>query len=489
MRILRTLSALALVGAMAGLAAVGDQVSVPGQVPAEGLSHTVQVPAGLTTLVCAAAPELSDAVIDVDDEFAQEIGDAVTALNAFSFPRTGASGAATLGVLGGAAAELRDAGELHEFSELNEQAPTVLTVQPVGDIAGLAAGTSIFRVDAGDLRSISAAPCVSPSSDLWLVGGSGEIGHTATLTLANPGRTPATVDVELFGPLGAIDAPLLQGIVLAPGTSTDLLLGSHAADVASLAAHVTSSGAGITATIAYSQIDGFTPQGFDIVTPSVAPTTSLLIPAIPLTEAFTAGGGASPSATAEGSAVRIVNPSEESAFVTVTLLGDSGPVAISGATNVEISPSAVFEVSLAGLPPGDYALQIDSDVAVTAGAVLSRGSGERDQSWVPAVSGNALATGAVAGADRLLVTAPEAATVTVTRWDDEGTLLGEETLEIAVATTVAVDLDEAAAVLVASSAPVISGAVYEVLDGALLSIMPLTPDANESHTVTIRPIN
>lgn len=489
MRILRAASALILVGALGALAAVGDQARISGEVAADAVTHTVQIPAGLSTLICPAAPVLPDTVVDVDDEFAQVTDEAITRLETISFPRGTDAAEAVRGTIGETLVPLRAQGSLRTADGENSDEVSVLTVQPVGDEAGLASGTGFWRVDGGDLRSVSAAPCLAPRADIWLVGGSGELGHSSELTLTNPGLTPATVSVELYGPLGPIDAPLLQSIVVAPGRSTEILLEAHAVDVHDLAAHVTATGAEIVATIAHSAIDGITPQGFDVVTPSTAPTTSLVVPALALTDALTEEGAPAPAATADGSAVRIVNPANESARVTLRLLGDEGPIEIPGGADVEISPGAVFEISLSGLPAGDAALLIDSDVAVTAGVVLERGIDARDHTWIPALAPTALATGSVTGADRLVVSAPEAAEVTVRLWNADGMRAGEETLELAAGTSVSVPLRGAAAVELSADTPVLAAAVYEALEGGLLSVLPLTPDANESHTVAIRLVN
>lgn len=486
----RALTALVLVGGIAALAVFGDSVALPGFASAEATTRSLQVAAGASTLVCAAAPEVTDAGVDVDEEFSQSAQDAQATITAFSFPRGSlAPAVAALRPLGAGATPLALTGQLGEAIGANETTPSVLTVQPMAVEAGLAAGASVWRADTGDLRSVSASACQEPAADLWLVGGSGELGHSSTLTLTNPSLTAAAVTVELYGPLGAVDAPLLKALVVAPGTSLSVLLEAHAMDVSALAAHVTATGADVVATIAHGAIDGLTPLGFDIATPSAAPTTQLLIPGVALTASLTDQGAESPSATSPGSSVRIVNPSEEVATMAIALLGPDGEVAIPGASNVIVSPGAVFELSLGGLPEGDFAVRIDSDTAVTAGALLQRGLVERDLTWIPAVPAVTHATGAVAGMDRLVITAPEAADVTVRTWDANGIALAERVISLAVGTTVEVSGAGVAAVEVTASSAMVAAAVYEAQEGALLSVMPLTADANEQHTVDVQVVN
>ena len=486
----RAVTGLVLAGGLVALVSAGGALDIPGQVAAETAVRTIQVPAGASTMVCAGAPAVADAGVNVDGEFAQESADSEATLQAITFPREAQPPAqAELAPAGDGATPLDRLGELAVAIGVNEPEPSVLTTQPFAVEAGLAAGASIWRAVSGDLRSISASACQEPSSDLWLVGGSGELGHSSTLTISNPSLTPATVSVELHGPLGRIDAPLLNVLVVAPGSSLSVLLEAHAADVSALAAHVTSTGADVVATIAHASIDGITPRGFDIATPSAAPTTQLLIPGVALTASLTDQGASSPSATSPGSAVRIVNPSDEVAIMSLVLVGPDGETSIPGADAVTISPGAVFEVSLSGLPEGDFAVRIDSDTAVTAGALLQRGDAERDLTWVPAVTPVALAIGAVEGMERLVITAREDSEVTVRTWDARGEPLGERVIHVAAGTTVDVNGAGVAAVELVSSAPVVAAAVYEELDGALLSVMPLTADANEQHAVDVLVLN
>lgn len=486
-RTLRIAGALLGAGSLAALAFAGHMVEIPGTASGEDVIHTVQIPAGETVLVCAPAPALADTGVDVDDEFAQVTDEAITAREAVSLPRGTVDAAhATIEELRAEPEALTRIVEIAEHSGTNTDSASILTVEPAGDEAGLAAGTALWSLRGGDLRSISASGCQLPASDHWLVGGSGEIGHTSTLTLTNPSHTTATIDVTLYGPLGVLDTPLLQSIVVAPESSMEILLGAHT-DVDDLAAHVTSSGADVAATISHAAIDGLTPHGFDIVTPSAAPTSELVIPGAALADPTADDDDA--AIAAEGSAVRVVNPNDEPAIITVTLLDSEGESVLPGADDVEISPSAVYEVSLDGLPDVDGAIRIDSDQAVTAGAVITRGDTERDQTWIPATARTELAVGAVTDAERLLVTALADDEVFVYQWDANGYLVSERSAPVTAGTTIGFEIERATAVMVTSSTGVVSAVVYEDLDGSLISVMPLTADTNEQHAVDVRVVN
>lgn len=478
---------------------VGSVFGEPATLEAQETARTIQILAGPLTLVCPAAPSLADQVVDVDDEFAQESQSPEEVISVASFPRgTQPAGEAREGLFGGPLERIPGGGESPHISwDTGLHDPLLLTAEPVGDETALASGTRTWVLPGGDLRSFVASPCLPGAGEMWLVGGSGVVGHSSVLELVNPTPTVATVAVELYGPLGRVDAPLLESITLAPGERESVRLEGSAAGVERLAARVTSSGADVVASVMDSGIDGLTPLGVDVVIPTLPPATSQLIPGVTLTAPLDDDGNQSPSGTTGASAVRVVNPGEEPTVVTLTLLGADGEVTIPGAENVMVDPGAVYDFSLAGLPAGDYAVQVEAALPVVVGAMLQRGSEEFDQTWIPAVGGAELLSGVVGGADRMLISAREDTRVTVTGWDSDGVLRSEETLPVEAGSTIAIPLESGGteapmgepggihAVTVSSDAPVVGAAVYEALEGALFSVLPLTPDANDDHSLTL----
>src|SRR5690606_21698813 len=82
--------------------------------------------------------------------------------------------------------------------------PSVLWSTPAeGNVR--ASATAWSRTTQGDLRGLAAAPCQTPTTEQWLLGGSTELGSSARLVLQNPNRTAATVEVEVWGPAGRLE--------------------------------------------------------------------------------------------------------------------------------------------------------------------------------------------------------------------------------------------------------------------------------------------
>ncbi|WP_298122454.1 DUF5719 family protein, partial [uncultured Aurantimicrobium sp.] len=97
-------------------------------------------------------------------------------------------------------------------------APKVISVPPAASAeeAPLLAGNQLQETASETLSGLAAASCTEPANDLWLVGGSTEVGRTTLLTLANPTEVTATVSLEVFTEQGYIDASS-EGIIVLPG--------------------------------------------------------------------------------------------------------------------------------------------------------------------------------------------------------------------------------------------------------------------------------
>src|SRR5690606_33495687 len=162
-----------------------------------------------------------------------------------------------------------------------------------------------------------------------------------------------------------------------------------------VAVHVAATGGEVTALVQDSRLRGLVPAGTDLVAPSVPPAETVVVPGIFL--------GQSSGEEADAPAVRVVNPGEETATVTLELLGTEGPEAVPGAEELVLDPGAVVDVSLTGIPEGPWSAVVSADLPVTAAAVTTTvgrageedpGTAPVDRAWAPAVP--ALASGVVA---------------------------------------------------------------------------------------------
>ncbi|MHB1064769.1 MAG: DUF5719 family protein [Georgenia sp.] len=446
-----TTSALVLLAAVVGAVVAGEATSPP---PAGAVvAGVVDVPAGTATAVCAGPPTLTagagmgvDPDLDPADVTTRSLTTLVTLPRGANTPAEGSAVA-----LDGGARDLTRTGAARTLAVADPAGPTLFAAQPVDGVAALAAGASVSRTDAGDLRGLVASACLTPATTTWLVGGATQPGQSAQLVLTNPGQTPVTVDVTLWSSLGPVGAPRLSGIVVAPGSQTEVLLEAAATPDARLAMRVDAAGGSVTATLQDHRLDGVVAAGIETVPPTLPPALTLTIPGVRLER--------STLEHVAVSAVRVVNPGEEVATVAVRLLGADGEVAVPGAEKIMVDPGAVVDVSLAGLEPGAYAAEVVADRPVTGAVVLARTgqAGEFDPdvapvdlAWTaaaaPATSGTLLVPGRGSLVDgaTLSLTNPTDGDVTVTLlpWSAAGATGKERVVDLPARSTVGLAVED-----------------------------------------------
>lgn len=479
-RVGAVLASLLLLGGTAGAVYAAGERPVP-VAPAGSGAVEVRVPAGSGTIACQAAPQ--SAGITYDEMFAPVDVLPTSTMVAASIARGGVIGEAHIlgqeGVLpaGGGAAVWTG------------QAPVTslqMFAEPAGEDEALLAAGGLWRADAGDFRGLMALPCQEPAREAWLVGGSTQIGHSAVLTVTNPGATTATLQAEAWGPVGAVDLTHVSGSLVAPGATETFLLEASASGLDRIAVHLSASGADIVASIVDTRLEGITPRGIDTVTAGSSPATDLLIPAISLVQAVSEDD---PIRGAE--VLLLANPGTDVATVAVTLLGPEGPLAIPGAEAVTVDPGAVYEISLAGLPAGDGALAISADVPVLAAAQSARsaGGGVLERAWSAATRPTQSQTLAMPSPGKLVLSSPEEdAVVTLTGVSAAGEALAPVEVTVPAGGSLAVDADPAAvAYTLTSSVPVGAAAVFTaaLADGEIIAILPASPDTDPELTVLV----
>ena len=284
----------------------------------------------------------------------------------------------------------------------------ILTLAPADGRVANAVGAVTTLTKSGDLRGLTAAPCTQPSAMSWIVGGSIAAGSSAELRLVNPGVTPATAKVTLYGSIGRLSLPSNGEITVPAGGSSSLALETKGSQDPRLAVSVEADGGSVVPTLVTESLDGETPAGTDVITPGAAPATDLVIPGVEIIEPAAQGEVPDAKTGADSSdtpAVRIVNPGADPATVSVTMLGKDGARPLSGAQSVTIDAGSVFDIQLAGVPAGTYGVQVTSSAPVGAAARLVRSGGEyparskalvHDQAWAQAALPGAADSGLLA---------------------------------------------------------------------------------------------
>ena len=357
-------AAVAVVGLPAGSGAV---------VGPESDVERVEASTPERVLVCPAPVRLADSAQVGDAQFGAAPVETATELRAGVVgARATADGPAaapgetpvTLTGLDGLDASPLDAGSGATVVSMAEVADgQVLRVGAGMPVDTRVAASSGSTTGAGDLRGLAAASCSAPGIDHWLVGGSTEVGSSAQLVLQNPGRTPATVRLSVWGPGGPV---VLSGggqHLVPPGGEVVTLVEAAAPEQRRLAVRVESSGGMVAAYLQHSTLAGLVPLGVDHVVPGAAPGAAVAV-------GFTSSG--EPVDDPLAPQVRLLAPGAEAGSATLTVYGPDGRVRVRGGEQVELTPGVVTDQSLGGLPAGTYTVVVDSTVPVVAGSVEAR---------------------------------------------------------------------------------------------------------------------
>lgn len=400
----------AVVGSVASalliLGGAGAVVAAGSVLPAAESSRAVPpaaaaVPAGASQGVCAGPARLLEGTeAGTDPQFSPESATAATSVTGAVLSAAGAVPPSRLaGLDGKTAVELAKAGGTAPPEEGAQKllagvvgarpvtGPTVLSADPLANQQASAAGAMKFSATDGDLQGTAAANCLRPSNDQWLAGASTTVGRTAVLVLMNASSTPATVNLELFGKAGRIQAPGSRGLLVAPNTTRSVVLAGLAPAEAQLAVHVRSTGGPVAAVIQQSTLRALTPGGLDFIAPGAAPAVRQVMPGVDIQDPA-AMDSLLKSAGYEdaGPVLQLTVPGPSDAVVEVKLLGRDGEKALPSGGVVTAKAGSVTEVPLAGVPAGQYTVSASSDVSFVATARMARGlkaGSAADMAWAP----------------------------------------------------------------------------------------------------------
>jgi hypothetical protein len=259
---------------------------------------------------------------------------------------------------------------------LSTSAESGATAPPL--LAGAQSQTIADETHAG----LAVAACTEATPESWLVGGSTDIGRTSVIQLSNPTAVTATVDLEVYGENGRVDAPGASGLLVQPGTQRIIPLAGLAPDLLSPVVHVVSHGGQVAAALQTSIIRGLEPGGVDIIDPLPAASKSLVIPGVAVRAASAAGVGEGSGEVPYGDdqpGLRLVVPGDTGTVATVSIVGENGAPGTS--FTVDLEPGTVIEAPL-DLPAGTYSVRVDADQPIVAGArtAVADPSG-RDVAW------------------------------------------------------------------------------------------------------------
>lgn len=267
----------------------------------------------------------------------------------------------------------------------------VKLVRPGGEATEKVDGTTILRAD-GDLArfgggavladggrgELALAPCVSPSTESWLVGVRSDADHSPTLVLTNPDDAQVTVDVTVLTAAGPREVAGLSDIVVEKQSSREVPLSTLITEADPVTIQVRAGGGRVTAAVVESDRRNQLPAGTDVLVPTTAAAPEQVIAGIP-------GGSGSRELV-------VTNPGERRTEVRVDALGGDGAYVPSGAEPVDLAPRSTAVVRLGeGWDDTQVSLRVRADAPILAGF---RSTSDTDLALQPAQ--DALATFALA---------------------------------------------------------------------------------------------
>jgi hypothetical protein len=265
---------------------------------------------------------------------------------------------------------------------------TVVGADPISGQNAAVAGLMSYTAGDGDLRGLAAAPCQQPLNDAWLLGANTALGRTAVLNISNPSGTPATVNLELFGAHGRIQAPDSRGLLVSPGATRSINLAGLAPNEGQLSVHMRSSGGPVASTIQQSVLRGLTAGGVELITPGAGTADSQVMTGVDIQDPAAVKSLADKPGFADAApALQITVPGPVDAVVDVRLYGPNGQRALPDGGAVTAKAGSVTEVPLKGVPAGMYTVSATSDVSFAASSRVTRGLKAEDPvdfAWSPA---------------------------------------------------------------------------------------------------------
>lgn len=290
--------------------------------------------------------------------------------------------------------------------------------------SGPIAGSSVLRADRGDFRGLINNPCSWSDNSAWLVGSNTEVGTYNVLQLANPMQTPVTVTIDAYSATGQLDLGA-NATVNIPAQSREEIRLDGLVDAAERTAfHVSSAAGQFAAALQTNSLDGFTPTGIDMIT-AADYGSSLVIPGVVVPASTSASAEQQSTSLADpntSATLRLVNPTDGNVTVDVATVIGEQTTELPGGSDVTIAPNSVLDLSLTGLAPGTYAVEVEASADISAAVKLaeSAGAAGTDVAWIPAQSPMLSAGARVGESGTLVINASEPTSATVQMYTSRG---------------------------------------------------------------------
>ncbi|MFF8291197.1 DUF5719 family protein [Streptomyces sp. NPDC016309] len=249
----------------------------------------------------------------------------------------------------------------------------------VGSAAGrLAPGWTTqqtTKVPAGGGRGMLGVSCTAPDTDFWFPGASTAAQRSDYVHLTNPDDTATVVDIELYGPNGALKTQLTEGVTVPARTGVPVLLSTLTTDPAAedVTVHVTTRSGRVGAVVRSADEK----LGSDWLPASADPAGTLVLPGIP----------------ADATSVRLVAyaPGEADADLKIRLAGPTGSISPAAAESLHVKSGMTAAVDLQDVTRGEAGSLLLSPARkgratpVVAALRVVRGKGDdQEVAFIPA---------------------------------------------------------------------------------------------------------
>ena len=213
--------------------------------------------------------------------------------------------------------------------------------------------------------------CSDPAASQWFVGGSADITARGKLILVNSGLSESITDVFIWS--GA--SPATTKVVSVKANSFESIgLDSLAPGESSLVIRVVSRSGRLNAFVVDERGKGLRTLGGDLVSPGLAPSKQIYIPAIPLQPKVK---------NAPAQQLRLLAPGDADANVSVEIISGDGRFTPVGFDDITVKKGQVMNFPLSPTVSSSvYGLRITSDEPIVAGAFANVG---RDFVWSSSV--------------------------------------------------------------------------------------------------------
>lgn len=336
--------------------------------------------------------------------------------------------------------------------------------RPIAIVANRATASGAFAGQQASAKGLLAwLPCPEPAARWWFVGAGGAANtHDTVLTISNPRAGEATVNIEVYGPKGPVEAPAFDNVSVPPGRSKVVDLARMAPAIGNLAVSIIAT----RGLVAVSAVDRFAPGSVgsftrDWLPAQLLPAKSITLAGIP---------------TERGSSVLMVaNPNKVDAIVKVEVIGQTGTFVPEALSEFIVSPGTVRSLPMTAVIDGTpLALKVSSEQRITA-SVRSVKAGDSSFATGVRVIRGSTAFAVPDGKGRLFLSSlRDGDTVEVTAFGAKGQQLSARSVQVSAQTTVqkALPAGTKYVELVADSADVVAGFVVTDKNGTAAAGVP-----------------